>query len=273
MRNMRATTAYLLSICAPEETERVPKRAAVARKRSKGKQSKKPTNKERVERARAKITENLGPIGIEGCDPATAKVFSEPFRVQIVMTATARKLSAKGFAEEWDIPDYSAHYQFQVLRDRKFIKIVGEERRRGAMEIFYRAEKRVFIPDSEWAGLSAVFKSSISHAIAEELWLTLAQAAEADTLDARDESILWWQEVPLDEITFPKAMAMQRLLIERLVELGGETAQNQADGKGGKSFPGVFAIMGFEGAPERRPVKRRRRKVKPDRKRRKRNGK
>lgn len=241
----------------------------MARKRSRGKRAGKPTNKERVERARAKIAESLGSIGIEGCDPATAKVFSEPLRIQIVMTATARKLSAKGFAEEWDIPDYSAHYQFQVLRERKFIRIVEEERQRGAVEIFYRADKRAFIPDREWAALNAVFKSSISHAIVEELWLALAQAAEADTLDSRDESILWWQEVPLDEITFPKAMAMQRLLIERLVELGAETAQNQAEGKGGKSFPGVFALMGFEGAPERKPVKRRRR---PDEKKHKRKG-
>lgn len=101
----------------------------------------------------------------------------------------------------------------------------------------------------------------------------LRQAAEADTLDARDESILWWQEVPLDEITFPKAMGMQRLLMERLVELGTETAQNQAEGKGGRSFPGVVVVMGFEGAPEKTPAKRKRhkhRREKPkDRKRRK----
>jgi hypothetical protein len=226
-----------------------------------------------MDRAREKIAASLGPIGIEGCiDPLLAKVFSEPLRVQIVMTATARKLSAKGFAEEWDIPDHGAHHQFKVLRDGKFIEVVDEVRRRGAVEIFYRATKRASIPDAEWAGMSPALKGGISHAVAEELWLVLAEAAGAETLDARDESILWWQEIPLDEITFPKAMAMQRLLIERMVELGTETAQNQAEGRGGGSFPGVVVVMGFEGAPERGPVKRRRRKSGPDRRKRKRKG-
>lgn len=247
----------------------------MAGKRRKRKGPRKPTGKERLDRARKQIAETLDHTGIGACiDPTLVKMFSDPLRVQIVMTATTRELSAKGFAEEWDIPEYGAHHQFQVLREKEFVEIVDEVRRRGAMEIFYRATKRAYIPDPDWAALSPMLKGGISHAIVEELWLALRQAAEADTLDARDESIIWWQEVPLDEITFPKAMVMQRLLIERLVELGAETAQNQAGGKGGKSFPGVFAVMGVEGAPERKPAKRRRRrKAKPNSKKRKPRGK
>jgi len=232
----------------------------VAAERRKGK-AKRPTGKERLDRARKKIAASIDPARVmlaAGTDRELAKVVVDPLRVQILMTGSARKLSAKEFAEEWDIPDWGAHYQFKILRERRFIEAVEKVKRRGATEIYYRTSRRCFIPDADWAALSPVLKGPISHAIVEELWLVISQAGEAETLDARDESILWWQEVPLDEITFPKAMAMQRLLIQKLVQLGEETAQNQAEGKGGASFPGVLALMGFEGAAERKPVKRRR---------------
>lgn len=228
---------------------------------AKRKKKKDPTGKERLERAREKIAANinLARLVIPGCpDRALAQIVVDPLRVQILMTSTARKLSAKGFAEEWDIPEWGAHYQFKVLRDRGFIRAVEKVQRRGATEVYYRAIKRCFIPDADWAALSSHFKKPISSTILEELWAAIADAGEADTLDARDESILWWQEIPFDEITFPKAMAMQRLLIERLVELGDETARNQAEGKGGESFPGVLALLGFEGSSDRQPRKRKR---------------
>lgn len=229
----------------------------MAAKHTRGDKPETPTGKERMDRARREITANIGPRRVFGCaDPLLARVVADPLRVQIIMTATTRELSAKGFAEEWDIPEYGAHYQMQFLRKREFIEIVDEVRRRGAMEIFYRATRRALIPDLDWAALNPKLKPGISNVIVEELFATVARAAEAETLDARDDSILWWQEVPLDEITFPKAMMMQRLLIEKLVELGAETAENQAEGRGGRSFPGVFALMGFEGAPEKQPYKR-----------------
>ena len=220
-----------------------------------------PTGKERLERARNEISAavDLSQVLIPGCSSRVlAKVVVDPLRVQFLMTSTARKLSAKGFADEWDIPDWGAHYQVKVLRQHRFIRIAEKVQRRGATEVFYRATKRCFIPDADWAALNPQFKGPISSAILEELGAAIADAAEADTLDARDESILWWQEVPLDELTFPKAMAMQRLLIKRLVALGDETAANQAEGKGGKRFPGVLALLGFEGAADRKPRKRRR---------------
>lgn len=220
------------------------------------------TGKERMDRAREKIAARF--------DPELGKVVSDPLRVQMMATANARKVSAKSFAEEWDIPEWGANHHLRFLREREFIVVVEEVPRRGATEIFYRATKRAFISDADWSCLGAVTQEGISKAVVDDINTALQQAAEADTLDAREESILWWQEVPLDEITFPKAMKMQRLLIEKLVELGAETAQNQAEGKGGKSFPGVFSVMGFEGAPERKPVKRRRRKGKPGGKKRKR---
>ena len=232
---------------------------AERKRRKRGK--KKPTGKERMDRARKEIAASINPaqVMIPGATSrALAQVVVDPLRVQMLMTSTVRKLSATEFAEEWDIPDWGAHYHFKVLRDRGFVRVVEKVRRRGATEIYYRATKRCFIPDADWAALNPMFKGPISHAIVEELWRVIADAAEAGTLDARDESIIWWQEVPLDEITFPKAMAMQRLLIEKLVELGNETAQNQAEGKGGKSFPGVLALLGFEGASERKPRKRKR---------------
>lgn len=220
------------------------------------------TGKERMDRARTKIAARI--------DPELGAVVSDPLRVQMMATANTRNVSAKSFAEEWDIPEYGANHHLRFLRDRGFIVVVDEVQRRGATEIFYRATKRAFISDANWSCLGAITQEGISKAVVDDINTALQQAAEADTLDARDESILWWQEVPLDEITFPKAMAMQRLLMEKLVGLGGETAQNQAGGKGGKSFPGVFVVMGFEGAPERKPVKRRRR---PNGKQRKRKGK
>lgn len=221
-----------------------------------------------MDRARTKISASIDPaqVMIPGATSrALAQVVVDPIRVQMLMTATLRKVSATEFAEEWDIPDWGAHYHFKVLRDRKFVRIVAKVQRRGATEIYYRAIKKCFVPDVDWAALNPMFKGPISHAIVEELWRVIADAAEADTLDARDESIIWWDEIPLDEITFPKAMAMQRLLIDRMVALGAETAKNQAEGKGGERFPGVLALLGFEGAADRKPRKRKR-KEKPDEK-------
>lgn len=193
-------------------------------------------------------------------DPVLGAVVSDALRVQMMATANERKVSAKSFAEEWDIPEWGANHHLKFLCDRDYIEVIERVPRRGATEIFYRATKRAFISDANWSCLGGIAQEGISKAVVDDVNNALRRAAKADTLDARDESILWWQEVPLDEITFPKAMGMQRLLMERLVELGTETAENQAEGRGGKSFPGVVVVMGFEGAPESTPVKRERRK-------------
>lgn len=226
----------------------VPKAEQSASRRQNGKAATL-TGKERMDRAREKIAGRI--------DPLLAKVVADPLRVQIILTAHARQLSAKDFAAEWNIPEHGASYHMRFLHKREFLVIVDEVKRRGATEVFYRATKRAFLSDADWASLNVLVKDGISRAIVEELYITILQAADAGTLDAQEESILWWQEVPLDEITFPKAMAMLRLVMARLVELGDETARNQAEGKGGKSLPGVLGLLGFEGAPEKKPYKKR----------------
>lgn len=201
-----------------------------------------PSGKERLDRARGEIAARV--------DPLLAQVVSDPLRLQMIITATSRKVSAGDFAAEWDIPESATRYHLKFLEQRGFVEVVEKVQRRGSWEAYYRSTKQAFISDTAWAALSALVQDGVSRTIVEELYARIVAAAEADTLDSRSDSILWWQEVPLDEITFARGMTLMRGLIEELAVLGEETARNQAEGKGGGAFTGVLSLMGFEGAPE-----------------------
>lgn len=199
-----------------------------------------PSGKERLDRARGEIAARV--------DPLLAQVVSDPLRLQMIITATSRKVSAGEFAVEWDIPESATRYHLKFLEQRGFVEVVEKVQRRGAWEAYYRSTKQAFISDTAWAALSALVQDGVSRTIVEELYARIVAAAEADTLDSRSDSILWWQEVPLNEITFGKGMGLMRALIEELTALGEETARTSAEGEGGEVFTGVFSLMGFEAA-------------------------
>jgi hypothetical protein len=216
---------------------------------------KKPTDKERLARAREKIGAAI--------DPELAKAIADPLRYQMLMTALQRPLSGIEFAEEWDIPEHASHHHITFLRKRGFLVVVDEVKRRGATEIFYRAVKRAYLSDAAWAQIGPILHNGLSETIMNEFFNVVSQAGKAKTLDARPESHLWWQEIPLDEITFPKAMAMLRVLVNKLLELGDETVANQAEGEGGELIQSVLGLMGFESAPPEKPSRRKPRHEKP----------
>ena len=198
---------------------------------------------ERVKRAQERITARLGPIA--------SKLIADPLRVQIIATAHQRKLSAKEFADEWDIPEDAAAYRMRILREGGFLRVVGEEPRRGATEVYYRSTKRAFIGDADWSSLGPLVQAGISKAVVEDLYVAILNAAEAQTLDSRGNRVLWWQEIIVTEELWPRAIGVIQWALKELLELGEESAGELASGEKGVAVPAVFALLAFEAAPEK----------------------
>jgi hypothetical protein len=80
-----------------------------------------------------------------------AKAFAHPLRVQILIILNERVASPNLLSQELDQSLNLVAYHVRVLEKYDCIELVDTKQRRGATEHFYRATRRQFLSDAEWA--------------------------------------------------------------------------------------------------------------------------
>lgn len=194
---------------------------------------------------RAKIEEPPAVI-----DPGLAMVIKRPVRVQIVAVAHQRLISPIEFAEEHGYPVTYISSHFRALVDADFLELVEEVKVRGVVKHMYRATQRAFLSNVDWGQLGKPVQDAWSKAFVQDLEGRIADAAEADTLNSRDDRCLFWVAMTLDEISWPEFTKMMAWAVQEGRELGVETANRQAKGEGKGCVPVTFAVLGFESPKE-----------------------
>ena len=87
----------------------------------------------------------------DGVEQIVAKAFAHPLRVQILIILNERVASPNLLSQELDQSLNLVAYHVRVLEKYDCIELVDTKQRRGATEHFYRATRRQFLSDSEWA--------------------------------------------------------------------------------------------------------------------------
>jgi DNA-binding transcriptional ArsR family regulator len=182
-----------------------------------------------------------------GIDLDLMKAMAHPIRVHAIHILNQRMASPKDIAREIGKPVGLTSYHVKALLSFGFVELVDTRQRRGATEHLYRATKRAYFSDEEWARVPLQMQSSI---VAMELVKTgelLSAALERGSFEARANRHHSLYESTLDEQGWDESMTLLNETLARLLEIQAESAERRI----GSDEPGVpmaVSIVGFEKA-------------------------
>jgi hypothetical protein len=151
---------------------------------------------------------------------ALAKALCHPMRVRILteMNTPPRRMSPVEFADRHGEHLGTIAYHFRALRQAGCIRVVEENKRRGATEHVYEPVKRAMAWKREWEDLGPFFRDNLAAAALREAVEAIGHAVDSGTFAAREDSVLahdtlWVDEDGLTEIQSILLRHLQELLI------------------------------------------------------------
>lgn len=169
-------------------------------------------------------SEPAGPILVEGEEPPIpfpmrlSKVFEDTVRIQIIAAANEREISAPEFNRVFGGESIKAvRRRFKKLVDIGWLKEVGSKtggKRRAGHEVFYRATGPAILKDDgPWAKVPGSLRRTSGWAIFERLTKQAKEAMVAGTFDAREDRVLSWAILALDQQGWKKVVASVEALL------------------------------------------------------------
>ncbi len=181
------------------------------------------------------------------------KAIANALRNQILAILGERKGSAKGLSEELGIDYWQVNYEMEVLKKAKLIEKVGERKRRGATEVFYRATARAYLDPSEWPKVADPVKAGLRASLFQNLLVDAATAICGETYDSRENAHMSWSPLIVDEQGWDDLMAVLLQAMEDALKIHEESAERLvAADEAGVSC--TVSILGYPSAMKKRRV-------------------
>ncbi|HYC81509.1 MAG TPA: ArsR family transcriptional regulator [Solirubrobacterales bacterium] len=180
-------------------------------------------------------------------DPHLVRALAHPLRVQILEVLNERQASPNELMEILDYPLGNVAYHTRVLEKCGCIELVTTERRRGAIEHFFRAKPRSYIGHQDWRKVPRSVRNEISGASLEAFVDRAIDALEAGTIDDREETTLSWTTMAVDELGWSQASEVLEEAMARLQTVH-EQSRKRLEITGEEPIPIVTGIAAFEAA-------------------------
>lgn len=185
-----------------------------------------------------------------GLGSRALRAISHPVRNAAQCILYNREASSKEIANELGADVSNVSYHVKDLEKEGTVELVGEEKRRGAIEHYYRAVIPAFHDDESWAKLPQSTREGISAVTFQGLVAEATCALDEGTFDARTDRHLSRVCMQIDERGRREALECQAALLERLGRIKAESAERlQAKGKRGMTF--LTGMIGVELPPGR----------------------
>jgi hypothetical protein len=176
----------------------------------------------------------------DGVEQIVAKAFAHPLRVQILIILNERVASPNLLAQELDQSLNLVAYHVRVLEKYDCIELVDTKQRRGATEHFYRATRRQFLSDSEWARMPESLRPGLSGAMLKSMFDDIEEAVKSGTFDEKEDRHLSRTPMVVDKDgwtavnallldTYNKVMEIQTESQARLAKSGEEGMNTKVD--------------------------------------------
>ncbi len=183
------------------------------------------------------------------------KALAHPVRAQALVILNERIASPNEIAQELDEGVGHVSYHISVLKKCDCIELVDTASRRGAVEHYYRATKRIFLGDEAWRRLPASIRPSITATLLQTVVEDAGAALSAGTFDARGDGHLAWTPMIVDEEGWAETRGALAELLDRVLEIQAVNAERLT--KTGE--PGIqisVASLGYQtpAVGERRPA-------------------
>lgn len=164
----------------------------------------------------------------DGVEQIVAKAFAHPLRVQILIILNERVASPNLLAQELDQSLNLVAYHVRVLEKYDCIEPSTRKQRQGATEHFYRATRRQFLTDAEWARMPESLRPGLSGAMLKSVFEDLDEAMKTGTLDEIDDRHLSRTPMVVDKQGWSDVAGLLSETLERLLEIQAEASERLA---------------------------------------------
>lgn len=159
----------------------------------------------------------------DGVEQIVAKAFAHPLRVQILIILNERVASPNLLAQELDQSLNLVAYHVRVLEKYDCIELVDTKQRRGATEHFYRATRRQFLSDSEWARMPQSLRPGLSGAMLKSVFDDIEEAVKSGSLDDKEDRHLSRTPMVVDKQGWDEVAALLSETLDRVLEIQAES--------------------------------------------------
>jgi len=164
----------------------------------------------------------------EGVEQIVAKAFAHPLRVQILTVLNEKVASPNMLAQQLGESLNLVAYHVRVLEKYDCIELVDTKQRRGATEHFYRAIRRQFLSDEQWAKMPASLRPGVAGAVFTAVFEDIEAAAKAGTLEDVDDIHLSRTPMVLDPQGWSEVSATLKSTLDRLLAIQSESSERIA---------------------------------------------
>jgi DNA-binding transcriptional ArsR family regulator len=158
-----------------------------------------------------------------------AKAVSHPLRVRILVALNEAEMGPGGFTRrnpDVDLREASRH--FRRLRDLECIELIGRRPGRGREQL-YKAVRRAMFDLRAWEAVPPEKRSRVTGEVLSTFMQRVTQAAEAGTLDRRDERWVSWTALKFDEQGWGEYLAAVEEAFDRSLQLGVDAPLRMAE--------------------------------------------
>jgi DNA-binding transcriptional ArsR family regulator len=195
------------------------------------------------------------------------KGLAHPLRVLILAHMNERPWSPRELERELGEGLSQVSYHVKVLYDFELIELVDTEPRRGAIEHFYKATARAFIPSSMTKDIPKSAQRVLGDETLQNLDGDLRASLKSGKFYERDDWHASWTPADLDDQGCKDAERLADRFIEDFLNIEAESAQRRAKcGDDGEHIAISAAVLVFGSekgeeakAPSRRPAKKKKR--------------
>lgn len=121
-------------------------------------------------------------------------------------------------------------YHIKVLKDYKLIELTRTEPRRGAVEHFYRATERAFVPSGMARNVPKSAQHIIGSAILEKIDKDVVASLISGKFFSRPDWHVSWTPIPVDGIGRKEAEELADKFVKDFLGIGAKSANRVAEG-------------------------------------------
>jgi len=188
----------------------------------------------------------------ETIDQRLVRALSHPLRVRILEVLTERVASPTLLSEQLGANLSHVAYHTRTLDRCGCLNLVDTAQRRGATEHFYKAAPRSFVGSRDWRRVPHSILGGVSGASLQTFMDKAIAALEAGTLDGRDDAVLNWMPLLVDELGWEEVVAILEEANDRILAAHERCEERLADpDRRRRAISAVVSLAGFETAGSR----------------------
>jgi DNA-binding transcriptional ArsR family regulator len=182
-------------------------------------------------------------------DQRLVRALGHPLRVKILEVVQLRNASPSELTELLSAPLGNVAYHVRVLEKCGCIEQVATARRRGAVEHYFRARPRSYIGHQDWRRVPKSLRDAVTGSALGSFFDRAADALEAGTMDAHDDTTLNWMPMAVDEAGWAEVAAVFEAAANRLEAIHA-LCRRRMEKSGEEATPLVVGMAAFEPAPD-----------------------